>query len=518
MKEIAVLAIARYGDMIQTTPLLRSLKRAWPDSRITLIVEDRFAGILSMIRGYDRTIILNKREIAWKIATGDNPLAPYLQMESFVRLLEEGSYDLLINITCTRLSAFLSSVTDSREYTGITADERGQRDIRTMWGLYVFSWFNDNVRKYNPINLVDIFTRLGKVMPDGKRVELFPTDEGEQFAEEFLAKHGLAGERLVGLQLGASEAIRCWPAENFARISDRLQREMGVRTILFGAPNEKHLAEKATSFMEIPPIDAVGETSLEGLLSLVRRCSTVVSNDTGTMHFAAASGVPAVMLCIGPAFFRCTGPYGEGHLALQPDIPCSPCPYGLDCFKPDCRLGITPEAVFSACNHILAGGEGLTSADFKGVKVYRSGFADDGYLTWAGLFNVDAATEDILKRSEGMWKRCCDGTGAGAAAPNDEVLREFHRLMTDGIKVTSQIIETARRKPLPLEKVKKLGEAEAALEVELKLMGYRHEILSQVASFLTLMRENITVEDLGAVAAETRRIYETGKCLVANLR
>ena len=149
MKEIAVIAIARYGDLIQTTPLLRSLKRAWPDARVTLIVEDRFAGILSMIRGFDRTIVLDKRQIAFKIATGENPLVPYLQMESFVRLLEEGSYDLLINLTCTRLSAFLSAVTNSKEHTGITADERGQRDIRTMWGLYVFSWFNDNVRKYN---------------------------------------------------------------------------------------------------------------------------------------------------------------------------------------------------------------------------------------------------------------------------------------------------------------------------------------------------------------------------------
>lgn len=52
MKEIAIIAIARYGDLIQTTPLLRILKRTYPDARITLIVEDRFSGILPMIRGH----------------------------------------------------------------------------------------------------------------------------------------------------------------------------------------------------------------------------------------------------------------------------------------------------------------------------------------------------------------------------------------------------------------------------------------------------------------------------------
>jgi ADP-heptose:LPS heptosyltransferase len=517
MKEIAILAIARYGDLIQTTPLMRGLRRAHPDARITLIVEDRFADILPMLPGHDRTISLNKREIAWNIAMGESPLDAYLKMDTFIRQLEEGRYDLLVNIACTRFSAFLSAATASTRRTGISADRTGQRVIDPLWGVYIFSWFNDNIRKYNPINLVDIFTRLGEVPPDGSRVELVPTPAGERFAAEFLTRHGLEEQRLVGLQLGASEAIRCWPAAHFARLSDRLQREYGVRTILFGAPNEKHLAEEALALMELPAVNAVGETKLEELLSLVSRCTALVSNDTGTMHFAAASGVPAVMLCIGPAFFRCTGPYGAGHLALKPAIPCSPCPYGLDCASPVCRDTITPEAVFNACRMLLETGYQGTDADFAGVSVYRSGFAPDGYLTWDGLHNVAPAAEALNHRLETMWKRCFDGAADKHAKPAEELTRQFHRLMTDGIRITTEIIDCSRKRPLPVEKIRKLGDAEAAIETELKLMGYRHELLTQLASFLTLMRENITVEELGAVARETRKIYETGKCLAAHL-
>lgn len=517
MKEIAILAIARYGDLIQLSPLLRGLKRTWPDARITLIVENRFSGILTMLPGFDRTIVLDKKAIAGWIALGDTPFVAYRQMEQFVRELEADSYDLLINITSSALSAFLSSVVRAREKVGIVADSRGQKEIRGLWGLYVFSWFNDSLRKYNTINLVDVFTRLGGVRPDGHRVELTPTAAGESFADEFLMRHALSGARIVGLQLGASEANRCWPVENFAHLSDRLQ-EQGIRTVLFGVAAEKELAEKAKALMRHPPVDAVGETSLEGLLSLVSRCAAVVSNDTGTMHFAAASGVPAVMLCIGPAFFRCTGPYGAGHVALQPDLSCTPCPYYVDCSEPVCRTAIPAEAAVNACRLILDGDYRGRSADFGDVRVYRSGFAPDGFLTWEGLFNTDEAEETLARRRERMWKLCLDGeVPALPEEPEDEGVRDFHRLMAEGIGITGRIIELSRIAPLPVDQIRELGSRESAIEEEIKRMGYRSGLVSPIANFLTMMRENIGEGDLATVARATRHIYETGRNMAATL-
>lgn len=517
MKQIAILAIARYGDMIQASPLLRQLKHTHPEAEITVVVEDRFCAILPLMQGIDRTIILSKRELAWEIATGDSPLTAYMQMDTFVRKLEERSYDLVVNITCSGLSAFLASAIKADEYSGFFSDDTGQRVIRNLWGQYVFSWFNDHIRKYNPINLVDIFTRLGGVMPDGKRVELVPTTKGEEEAFRIIQEKRLAGKRLVGLQLGASEENRCWPVDQFARLSDRLQKELGVTTILFGAPNEKELAGKALAAMEIPAVDVVGETGIESLFSLVSRCEALISNDTGTMHFAAAAEIPVVMLCIGPAFFRCTGPYGEGHLALQPNIPCSPCPYNLECGDPFCRAAITTDSVFNAARLLIDQGYEFSVSDFAGSKLFRSSFAIDGYLTWDDLCDADSESEKLTKRRENMWKRCFNDNDPGMAKPTDVVLGEFYELMHQGMKVTSQIMSTARIKPLQVSKLKDLGEKEAAVEAELKLMGYSHEILAPITSFLSLMRENIMAGEICDVAAETANIYRLGAALSANL-
>ncbi len=414
MKEIAVIAIARYGDLIQTTPLLRILKRTYPDARVTLIVEDRFSGILPMIQGYDRIIALDKGDIARDIVRHDDPLIPYKRLDNFIRKVELDRYDKVINLTCTKFSAYLTSLMEKDSVSGFTANEAGRRSISTLWAQYLFSWFNDNNRKYNRINLVDIFTRLGGVLPDGNRVELFETEKGINAAKKLLKGKKIGSAKLVGLQLGASEPIRCWPAENFARLSDMLQRDLGVRTILFGSPNEKHLAEKAKSLMEIPTIDAVGKTDLEGLLSLVKRCSALVSNDTGTMHFAAAAGVPAVMLCLGPAFFRCTGPYGSGHLALQPDLPCSPCQYSHKCTDPVCHRVVNPESVFAAAGMLISGNRPV---DFGGVKVSMSEFGSDGYLIWKSISNVDENVETLVQSTRKCGKSAWTGQMIPMAKP-----------------------------------------------------------------------------------------------------
>jgi ADP-heptose:LPS heptosyltransferase len=83
------------------------------------------------------------------------------------------------------------------------------------------------------------------------------------------------------------------------------------------------------------------------MIEWVRRCSLLVTNDTGPMHVAAAIGRPVVAL-FGPTEPRRTGPYGQlSAVVRRTDLPCVPCmsdrchyavPY-------DCLRGIGVESV-----------------------------------------------------------------------------------------------------------------------------------------------------------------------------
>ncbi len=515
MKEIAIISLTRFGDLIQETPLLRILKRTWPEARITLVAEQRFAGILPLIRGYDRVITFAKEEVADKVVFAEDPLVPYFFMEGFVRQLEEVHFDLVINLTFSHMSAFLVSLMDRDKSAGLIAGAKGERVISSPWGVYLFATQEGNNRLMNRINLVDLFTGLGGVKPDGKPVELFATEKGEAFADAFLRDNGLSGERLIGLQLGASDPIRCWPPESFARLSDRLQERLGVRTILFGSANEDGLATQALSRMGVPAISAVGGTSLEGLFSLLRRCSLLVTNDTGTMHFAAAGGVPSLMLCIGPAFFHGTGPYSAGNLALQADIPCAPCRYNFNCPAPVCRDMLTTEAVYGACRAML---QGEPPSAEEGVKAFRSYFDAEGYLDWQRCDGGDG-DEELGKRYSRMWKGSLNhGLLPPPFAEMDEASApELVRMASEGIHISSRIAAAAAQNPLPLDELGALGDAETALAARLKIFSALHPENAPLIDFFNLMRDNITSEELPVIAEETRRCYEWARYLASRL-
>jgi ADP-heptose:LPS heptosyltransferase len=518
MKEIAVVSLTRFGDLIQGTPLLRILKRSYPETRITLVAEQRFAAVLPLIKGFDRVITFAKEEIADKIVFACDPLVPYFSMEGFVRELERESYDMVINLTFSLMSAFLVSTMKAAKVVGLTAGEKGERIIGSLWGTYLFSVQEGNNRLLNRMNLVDIFTRLGGVKPDGMPVELVETEKGEAFADTFLRKNGLTGEKLVGLQLGASDPIRCWPPESFARLSDQLQERLGVRTILFGSSSEEPLALRALSGMARPAVSAIGGTSIEGLFSLLKRCSLLVTNDTGTMHFAAAGGVPSLMLCIGPAFFRGTGPYSAGNLALQADLTCAPCRYNFNCPDPVCRALLTVESVYDACRSMLQGERSCGKGD-GAVKIYRSFFGDDGYLDWQRCDGEDAGADSLGKRYGRMWKRCLDDRVSVPPLSGVSVdkTQELVRLAEQGIAIALAITEASRATRLPLERLKELGDAESALVEQIKLLGALHPENAPLIDFFSLMRDNITAEELPAIAEETRRCYAWARHLASSL-
>ena len=104
------------------------------------------------------------------------------------------------------------------------------------------------------------------------------------------------------------------------------------------------------------------DNTLGLLKSLVRRCSLVITGDTGVRHFAAAFDTPVVTL------FGSTDPvwasidYDKERI-IRVDVPCAPCqkkrcplPEGPEHHQ--CMEKITPEMVLAAAEELLDATEG----------------------------------------------------------------------------------------------------------------------------------------------------------------
>jgi ADP-heptose:LPS heptosyltransferase len=138
----------------------------------------------------------------------------------------------------------------------------------------------------------------------------------------------------VGVCAGAEYGpAKRWPLERFAEVVNQISaKHEHFRWELFGAPGEKEMGEKLSGLLKAPHENLVGKTRLSELIGKLRECQLLLTNDTGTMHLAAALGIPTVSI-FGSTCPIETGPLGDRHIVIQHKVPCSPC------FERECPFG-----------------------------------------------------------------------------------------------------------------------------------------------------------------------------------
>ena len=139
----------------------------------------------------------------------------------------------------------------------------------------------------------------------------------------------------IGICAGAEYGpAKRWPMERFAAVAQQVSATRAeVQWQLFGAPGEKAMGEQlSTQLGSAPHANLVGKTSLNELIARLKQCRLLLTNDTGTMHLAAALGVPTVSI-FGSTCPVATGPLGTKHIVIRHQQPCAPC------FDRECRYG-----------------------------------------------------------------------------------------------------------------------------------------------------------------------------------
>lgn len=144
---------------------------------------------------------------------------------------------------------------------------------------------------------------------------LEPTDDVVATCRDQWARLGLADRPPVGLIPGAMRgAAKRWPAEHFIELGRQLAGEEAI--VLFGAPSETDDVARIAKAIGNGAISVAGQTSLETFAGMLALCRTVVTNDSGGMHLAAAVGTSVVAI-FGMTDPDKTGPLGPGHIILR---------------------------------------------------------------------------------------------------------------------------------------------------------------------------------------------------------
>ncbi len=363
IKKILVRGPNWLGDAVMCEPALRGLRRLFPDAHITLLVKpavvDLFAGhpALTRVLTYD-----TKGRHAG--LSGKWALAGQLRRQGF---------DLAVLFQNAFEAAFLTFLAGVPRRYGYATDGRSLL-LSDPVAVPDRSMLVHQVRYY-----WDLLKPLG-LTGDPPAPELVVLPEEEQAMAGRFVQSGLtATDVVVGINPGSTygEAKR-WLPERFADVTERLCRTIRespgqhVSVVIFGAKGEEPLGEEIAGRLSSRSLVLSGATTIRELMAAVKRCSVLLTNDTGPMHMAAAFQVPVVAI-FGPTDWRTTSPFGSAHAIVRQPVDCAPCLLRECPIDHRCMTRVTVDQVYEAATKQMTGLSGASHlSDASGSKEIQS--------------------------------------------------------------------------------------------------------------------------------------------------
>ena len=389
--------LTRFGDLLQSQPALAEL--AGQGHAIALACLENFAGAAALLPEAATIFPLpGARFLAGLNGDWHEALVAVSQYADTVS--QRFSPDVVVNLTPALAARLLARRLCGDAVRGFSLDPLGYRHESNPWAAFLEA--SSTERGLSPFNVADLFRKAAGVGRGRGRFALRrPDPPALEEAWSRLAGQAPAGAScFVGLQLGASAAARQWPVASFARLGQDLWERLGAVAVLLGGPGETALAARYREACAAPAVDLVGATSLPELAAVLCRLRLLVTNDTGTLHLAAGLDVPSVAIFLATAQPFDTGPYREGCLCLEPDMPCHPCAFGATCPRDNaCLAAIGPETVFAAVAAYCDAGR-FPAGGYPGARAWLSAFDASGMMDLRSLSGHDAEARAVWLRLE----------------------------------------------------------------------------------------------------------------------
>lgn len=335
-KKILVTFLMHLGDLTLTTPFIHALRKAAPDAHITFLADEKLKDVVLHNPYLDEVITIDKKG-------RDNSL---LALAACARRLSKMDFDVLINLHPNERCSFICALTKTKLRTGTT-----HTLFKPLWD--VFTPLNRQIHAADMY--LNVLTQLGVEKLEHNGLEIFPSEEHCQSAEEFWREHGVFGtDKLVGFNIGSAVVTKRWAPERFAQVADALAAK-GFKPVFFGGTMDEDMVQDAVSRMQTTPVVATGYFTIGGLAAAMRRCSLIITNDSGPMHVAISQKVPIVAM-YGPSIPKLYGPYTDDATIVTSIPRCMGCAGGMKhkCDDMRCMRELTVAQVLEAAEAMLA--------------------------------------------------------------------------------------------------------------------------------------------------------------------
>ena len=353
-KRILVFRIGQLGDTIVALPAMWLARKHFPNARITLLC-DRHPGkthVLAsdLLRGAG----IFDDYLSYPVARPGELMRP-AHMAGLLAAIRRGRFDTLVYLA-----------PNNRKPEQIARDRRFFRmaGIRNFIGMHGFQQLEvkepGRPMKLMPRESELLLRRLAasglRVEPeDESRMDLGLGPEDDAAVSSWTARQPSDGDRVwVAVGPGSKMPAKRWPLRRFQEVIVDLINEFDIWPVVFGGEEDRVIGDWLLVQWR-RGYNAAGALDLRASAAALKRCALFLGNDTGTMHLAAAVGVPCVAIFSSREPPGIWFPSGQGHRVFRSEIECEGCELiecielGNECLK---RIG-RPE-VLDACRDILA--------------------------------------------------------------------------------------------------------------------------------------------------------------------
>lgn len=299
MAQFLVIQLARFGDIVQTKRLVRTLQAR---GQVHICVDTSLRELALLV--YPGV------EVHALSAHGAPTAAALVHNAACFSRLQAEDFAQVYNLNHSGLSRAMARLFDPAVVRGYAM--HGNQPVHAPWVRMAFRWTGE--RRRAPLNLVDFWAHFAAQPLAAAQVNPPACGQG----------------RGLGVVLAGREQRRSLaPAVLAKAVHTAFESMGGLPVYLLGSAAEnaagRQLLRNLPSTMLDKVHDLTGKTDWHGLAEALTGLDAVLTPDTGTMHLAAHLGVPVRAFFLSSAWCFETGPYGEGHIVWQACTECGPC-------------------------------------------------------------------------------------------------------------------------------------------------------------------------------------------------
>lgn len=261
MAKFLIIRLSSIGDIVLTTPVVRCLRKQYPDAEIHFLTKQSFKGILASNPYIDKVHLL-----------GDS-------VELMLHELKTEEYDYIIdlhhNVRTLRIKRFLKGV-KSFSFNKLNI----QKYIYTSVKISILP------NKHIVDRCFEAVAPLG-VVNDGLGLDYFIPAEDRIAKNDIPAQHQFG---YVAVVIGAALATKQLPLHKLKELCAAIEHPI----ILMGGKEDEAAGKAIAATDDIKIYNACGKFKLNESADIIQGAKLVVTHDTGLMHIAAALQKPII--------------------------------------------------------------------------------------------------------------------------------------------------------------------------------------------------------------------------------